>query len=176
MSKRTYCTFFLSVLLTCYFSSIAFALEKTPTGFYYPMNSFTYSNSGYWLGPGLGTAGPHGHIGVDMLASENTPVYAIADGFVENISKNGWGEGNVAVLVRHHISDGRFFIALYGHLSEKYGVVSKGTKVIAGKTVIGKLGPYFTSPHLHFGIVSPGKKPGATYGYTNASASLLKKS
>jgi len=55
------------VFISC--ASVANALDKFPTGFYWPLNSFTYSTAGAWLGPDLGHAGPHGHIGVDMLAT-----------------------------------------------------------------------------------------------------------
>lgn len=160
----------LVFLLVAVFGLIptANASEKTSTGFYYPLNDYDFSSSGYWLGPGLGTAGPNGHIGVDMIAPYESSVFAISDGIVYDISENGWGDGNVAVLVQHYISDGRWFIAVYGHLAKNLGYVAKGTKVYAGKTIIGKLGHYFTEPHLHFGIGSLEKIPGPTYGYSSS--------
>lgn len=144
-------------------SGVSNALNKTPTGFYYPLESFSYSSSGTWLGPGLGHAGPNGHIGVDMLAPKGTPVYAIADGEVLPPSLNGWGTGNVGVWVRHMIASGRYVKVLYGHID---GNTDVGSGEVKAGDEIGKLGDY-AEPHLHFGVVDPGKEPEAPYGYTS---------
>lgn len=160
MKARVFLLFALLVV-----SNISYALNKTATGFYYPLESFSYSSSGTWLGPGLGTAGPHGHIGVDMLAPKGTAVYAIADGEVLSPSLNGWGAGNVGVWIKHMTASGVFVKVLYGHIDESTDV---GPGQVKAGDVIGKLGSY-TEPHLHFGAVDPGKEPEAPFGYTSDS-------
>jgi len=158
--------YLLVLFLILFCCGNVFALDKFPTGFYRPLENFTYSTAGTWLGPGLGHAGPHGHIGVDMLAPEGTSVYAVADGYIfRDPSPNGWGSGNVAVLVKHKLLNGGEFIVLYGHVT-KSSALQKGAKVYAGKTIIGKLGPYSTGSHLHLGVVPPNTNYGPTYGYT----------
>lgn len=154
-----------ALLVFLAFSSTAYALNKTGTGFYYPLESFSYSSSGRWLGPGLGTAGPNGHIGVDMLAPKGTAVYAIADGEVLSPSLSGWGAGNVGVWIKHMTASGAYVKVLYGHIDESTDV---GIGRVKAGAVIGKLGNY-TEPHLHLGLVEPGKEPEAPFGYTSDS-------
>ncbi len=168
--KKKFWRCLIVAVCVCIVSSNAYSVELMNSGFYWPLIQFDYSNSGTWLGSGNGNAGPHGHIGVDMLAPEGADVYAVADGYVfRNPSKHGWGEGNVAVLVKHSLSDGREFIVLYGHILSSTAL-KKGDEVYTGKTVIGKLGPYpESSPHLHLGVVPPDTNYGPTFGYTTNS-------
>ncbi len=93
------------------------------------------------------------------MASRETPVYAIADGVVKSPSLNGWGSGNVAMIIEHKRLNGdtKTFRVIYGHMiAEK----SEGSQVRTGDR-IGKLGPYTCGTnthcdHLHFGVLAPG--------------------
>ena len=97
-----------------------------------------------------------------MFAPVGTPVRAIADGTVYDISTGGWGWGNVAVMVKHRLAAGRWFIALYGHIRNSQGL-RKGSRVRACST-IGVVGSYSCGSHLHFGVIAPGRLPHAPYG------------
>ena len=135
--------------------------RATQAAFCWPLKNFRYSHgpSGGWLAPrGRGSQ----HLGVDMFAPIGTPVRAIADGVVYDISTGGWGRGNIAVMIKHRLADGRWFIALYGHLRNSKGL-RKGSRVQACSS-IGMIGPYSYGSHLHFGVINPGRLPHAPYG------------
>jgi hypothetical protein len=111
------------------------------------------------------------HIGWDIQANFGDPVYAIADGDIVWISSgpdSGWpyqtyynnltdrdvsspqyleSKDNVGVLVKHRLSDGTEFIAVYGH------VIATGNQghLVAGQP-FAKIGHYDGYSHLHFGI------------------------
>uniref|UniRef100_UPI0040576247 M23 family metallopeptidase n=1 Tax=Candidatus Electronema sp. TaxID=2698783 RepID=UPI0040576247 len=132
------------------------------TEFCWPLADFRYSRcqpTGAWLAP---RGRNSHHLGVDMFAPIGRPVRAIADGVVHDISTSGWGPGNVAVMLRHRLADGRWFIALYGHIRNVNGL-RKGSHVQGCQTV-GLVGPYRAGSHLHLGIIAPGKLPHAPYG------------
>lgn len=135
--------------------------------FCWPLADFRYSlnaPTGAWLA----LRGRHSHhLGVDMFAPVGRPVRAVADGVVHDISTSGWGPGNVAVMVRHRLSDGRWFIALYGHIRNIYGL-RKGSRVQSCGT-IGLVGPYRCGAHVHFGVIAPGRLPHAPYGTSKKS-------
>ncbi len=97
-----------------------------------------------------------------MFAPTGSPVRAIADGVVYDISHGGWGSGNVAIMVKHTLADGRWFIALYGHIRNSQGL-HKGSQVRACST-IGIVGCYSCGSHLHFGVITPNTFPHAPYG------------
>ncbi|MBP3707249.1 MAG: M23 family metallopeptidase [Clostridia bacterium] len=88
----------------------------------------------------------HTHKGLDIAASNGTPIYAVADGQVEYAQYNNGGYGN---LVR--ISHGNGVETYYAHCSKLY--VSAGQHVTAG-TCIGAVGSTgrSTGNHLHFEI------------------------
>ena len=151
--------------------------EKTPTGFYYSTGKKisaqgepgygefgnTYARDGYW------------HPGLDIRGKEDDPVYAIADGEVVKISPDGWSDegrkDNFAYLVCHTLSDGKKFVAIYGHLRRPW-TLKEGDPVV-GRQEIGLLGPLSEingGPHLHFGIYQDRDKPdscnySSPYGY-----------
>jgi hypothetical protein len=135
---------------------------RSRSSFCWPLTTFRYSrsvSSGGWLAPrGRGAR----HLGVDMFAPVGTPVRAIADGLVYDISYGGWGSGNVAIMVKHTLADGRWFIALYGHIRNTRGL-HKGSHVQAC-TIIGVIGNYRYGSHLHFGVIRPNTAPHAPYG------------
>lgn len=115
------------------------------------------NTSAYFRRPingGMRTQGIHGHNGVDLASSLNTPILAAADGTVI-ISKSGaWdgGYGNY-VVIKH--SNGTQ--TLYAHMNQN--MVQAGDRVSKGQQ-IGKMGSTgdSTGVHLHF-EVRGGKNP-----------------
>jgi Peptidase family M23 len=145
----------------------AFALDQTSTGFYYPTGSSSLGSYAGWLDvPPIYFTGEY-HLGKDIAASYGDPVYPIADGSVYYISNGGWSNTattcgasssqqcanntnycNVGVLVKHKLSDGTFFLALYAHVRTSVHV---GDAVKAGVS-FATVGHWACGDHLHFGI------------------------
>lgn len=145
--------------------------SKTAAGYYWPLGSGDFlktraeGNCGTWLGRDSAHGGCYFdgvyHIGFDMFFSRDDSlfghaVYAIATGKVVYISKNGWGDGNVGVFVRHTYKDPfsgaeTDFLALYGHVLETVAV----GEIVTGGVQFTTIGHYPGADHLHFGIVSP---------------------
>ncbi len=163
----------VSIFLFSLFSGNSGAIDRTPTGFFYPTGngSFERNICASWLSRGE----PHGcyvskntyHIGEDISANEGSSVYAIADGEVVYVhwSDSSWGKDNACVFVKHHlfekgVEEPQYFIALYGHIRTD---VKKGDFVYGGEA-FAKIGPYYNGSHLHFGIY-----PGAKIPQTNVS-------
>ena len=86
------------------------------------------------------------HWGVDLVADEGTPVFAIAKGKVAEVGNAILGYGNYIII--DHQKNRQ---SLYGHLSKIE--VKKGDEVLAG-TTIGKVGHtgFATGNHLHLEI------------------------
>lgn len=97
---------------------------------------------------GIRTQGIHGHNGVDIAASLNTPILAAAAGDVIISKPNGWNGGYGTYVVIKHANGSQ---TLYGHLNQT--LVSQGDKVTKGQT-IGKMGStgQSTGVHLHFEV------------------------
>ncbi len=97
------------------------------------------------------------HIGLDLWAPENTPVYAALDGTVHSFAYNeGKGNYGPTIILKHQI-DNQEFYTLYGHLDLdclkelKVGqAIKKGQKigVLGDETVNGDY-----PAHLHFQII-----------------------
>jgi murein DD-endopeptidase MepM/ murein hydrolase activator NlpD len=88
------------------------------------------------------------HLGTDFLPGEGNPVYAMADGVVQDIQYAG-GLG-VHVVINHWIN-GEFLTTTSAHMQEGSVAVSVGQTVHAGDLVgrVGNTGDS-TGPHLHF--------------------------
>ena len=87
------------------------------------------------------------HLGVDIIAEKNTPVYATGDGIaIRNVFYNGKA-GN-SVEIKHDYG----FTSKYFHLS--IFIVKNGEKVKKGQ-IIGFLGTSgsSTGPHLHYELI-----------------------
>lgn len=128
---------------------------RTSTGFFYPTGTTDFGdNCGGWMGRsypnGCYTSGYY-HIGVDMQRGLDQPVYAISAGTVDRVSLNGWGTGNVALLIKHTRSDGAQFVALYGHIKTQLQVGDR----VSGGVEIGTIGSWLSYDHLHFGLLPP---------------------
>lgn len=150
----------LAVLSFITYSRSTCAQGQTSGNFYYPTGSINFRISTRWLAADCDGSGEYitrdgdqkYHVGVDIVPTDRdqvvgSPVYAIADGVVDFRSPNGWGKGNVGIIVKHKLSSAIEFLAVYGHIVSSLDV---GDSVIAGKP-FATIGSY-SSPHLHFGI------------------------
>ncbi len=165
---------FLSTVMFCvlFVSNNSFACDKAlGTGFCWPLGRQHTRVSTPFLEKGSDHGGTYlrgeYHIGVDIAAPEGSTVWPIADGTVIHLSYGGWTNGstaNYALLVRHTLTDGSHFIALYGHLIIPAKKWERGDKVHINQP-IGKVGDWRFGDHLHLSIW-PNKKdtPGGNYG------------
>lgn len=133
----------------------------TPTERAYFMDSalrLPLEQDSYWISSEFGkrknpfSGKMKNHNGIDLAASEGTPVYAIKDGAVFSCIENDPEFGNYIILSH----DQGKMTSVYAHLSsvrvEKYQYVKKGD-------IIGYVGQtgLATGPHLHFEIRQGGK-------------------
>ena len=110
-------------------------------------------------GGGLGISSPFGwrihpifhtrklHTGVDLAASEGTPIFAAGDGVVE---RSGWDSGYGRFVMIKHVNG---FETAYGHMSRIADITQVGDTVRQGQ-IIGYVGHtgFATGPHLHFEV------------------------
>ena len=163
MVQKSSLTVLFVVIVSLSVASITYALDKTSTGFYWPIGESDFDQaSGGWMEQD-GEDGRSGnyfsglyHIGVDMMTRETDPnkesshVYAIADGriFYKHCSDKSWGPGNCALFIKHTTNTGEIFTGLYGHIRTS---LKQGDEVYAGK-LIGTTGLWDGGVHLHFAI------------------------
>ncbi len=85
-----------------------------------------------------------GHLGVDIVLPQNTPVKAVAQG---RVLFTGWTPDNGNVLVLIHP---QHFVSVYKH--NRKLLKQTGQKVEAGEVIAraGNTGENSTGPHLHF--------------------------
>jgi murein DD-endopeptidase MepM/ murein hydrolase activator NlpD len=93
----------------------------------------------------------HRHTGIDLPYPVDTPIYATADGVVNQLISDQAGLG-FAVSIRHPSG----YESVYGHLSAC--TVRAGDTVLRGE-MIGRVGSTgrSTGPHLHYAILYLGK-------------------
>lgn len=112
-------------------------IEVVPTQakFQWPMRRFGLSQ-GFYVG----------HPGLDLTDPLDTPVYPVANGWVEWNNYSAWGYGNY-LLIEH----GGGIQSLYAHLS---GVDVKAGDTVTQQTKIGAVGNtgWATGYHLHLEI------------------------
>lgn len=132
------------------------SVEQTETGFYYPLGRRNFDSAcGRWLARDK-LSKPKGcyfgglyHLGVDMMAKRvGDPVYPIADGEVIGMSTDG--EKNAAVFIKHKLSDGSDFVAVYGHI--RTSVSARKHSKVTGGVQFATVGPYSGGNHVHLGI------------------------
>lgn len=101
------------------------------------------------------------HDGIDFSGPgiHGKPIYAVADGVVEQAGPAS-GYGNWVLL--NHTIGGKRVTTLYGHIENGHLKVKAGDKVKAGQQIadVGNAG-VSTGPHLHFGVYPGGWKSGA---------------
>nr|WP_245910582.1 peptidoglycan DD-metalloendopeptidase family protein [Nocardia amikacinitolerans] len=100
-----------------------------------------------------------GHRGVDMAASDGTPIFSVADGRVVAAGPAS-GFGNW-IVVDSVDTNGRSYSAVYGHMWDHGVLVRVGESVRAGQQIgmVGSAGES-SGPHLHFEIVPGGRFTG----------------
>ncbi len=107
-------------------SHLAVAEERFPTGFYSPTGSNLLQIRHGWLDSGCGPAEPYEfdfyHTGDDNALPFGSSVYAVWDGVVVAVSSNGWGEGNVGLVIKSKRYRGGEFLWLVGHVTSSLGV------------------------------------------------------
>ncbi|MCU0357240.1 MAG: M23 family metallopeptidase [Cyclobacteriaceae bacterium] len=91
------------------------------------------------------------HSGIDFAAPIGTPIYATADGVIEDIGVQFSGYGK-NILINH----GFGYQTRYGHMHEF--AVKKGQKIKRGDLIgyVGNTG-LSTAPHLHYEVLLNGK-------------------
>lgn len=91
------------------------------------------------------------HLGQDMGAKDNAPIYAVAAGTVRAIVK-GTNSTSGQVVITHRI-DGSTYESAYMHMWPNDVLVKKNQEVAAGQKIalVGSSGPS-TGPHLHLEI------------------------
>jgi hypothetical protein len=91
------------------------------------------------------------HGGVDIIANLNENVYSISDGEIVGIYRRNSTNYNLSVVyIKHKTSDGKEFIAIYGHTYANNNL-HLGDRVSKGSN-IGIIKRYGSPDHLHFGI------------------------
>ncbi|MDO8684164.1 MAG: M23 family metallopeptidase [Armatimonadota bacterium] len=137
----------ISILLAVLLVFTKVCAKTTSTGFYYPTgtDSPKLMNS-YSFGAGPDNQPDRWACGVPIKAKTGAAVYAVASGEVVKVSPSGWGDGNVALIMKHIGSNGRGFVAVYGCVRNYVtGRVNLGQR-------IGVVGPNPGGSYLHLGI------------------------
>lgn len=118
----------------------------------YPLTQGSYqvtSGFGMRISPVTGQALMHE--GVDMSAPLGTPIHAVADGEVVELTSDY--RSGTYLRIRHTASDGSVFYSAYAHEYMADILVAVGDHVTAGQQIgaVGSNG-WSTGPHLHFEI------------------------
>ena len=140
---------------------------QTGRGFFYPTgvskDQFRYT-CGTWLGRDGANGGCYRwgyyHIGQDIMGDYYSPIFAITNGTVVYRSTSGWGSGNIALVIRHTLSDGSQFLAWYGHITSDLQVGQR----VGGGTEIGRIGYWSDGNHLHLGVRPGTSVPSSNHG------------
>jgi len=129
-----------------YLAKLALQGENPPSdaSWVMPVSGKLTSPFGMRVHPVLGYARMHN--GIDLAATQGTPIYATRAGKVTRTSYQAGGAGNYVSI--NHL-DG--FSSIYMHMT--HYVVSQGQNVAQGQLIgyVGSTG-ISTGPHLHFGI------------------------
>lgn len=115
----------------------------------WPVPGHSYSDGFGWrVSPTRGAS--NNHKGVDLTPGYGTPVEAVADGIISEVSRRG-GLGN-SVTVEHSIN-GQHITTVYGHMISGSIRVQEGQAVTLG-AVLGLVGStgVSTGAHLHFEV------------------------
>ena len=131
-----------------------------------PVADLTYAQVGATTGVKISpfTKVESQHNGLDIIAAQGTPVFAVAGGTVVDVRRSGKGLGNVVT-----IDHGNGYVTRYGHLGDI--LVSRGQRVAGGRQIarVGISGKSFV-PHLHYEVLRDGT-PCNPVDYFSASLS-----
>lgn len=126
------------------------ANEQLPVGtrFWRPLQSGYMTST--WYSDYFYDGTCRSHAGVDIGASEGTPVYSISDGKVV-YAEWGWNGGYGNKVVIQHYINGQNYTSLYGHLS---GINVNVGDIVTKDSVIGFVGNTGNSygAHLHLNL------------------------
>jgi murein DD-endopeptidase MepM/ murein hydrolase activator NlpD len=102
------------------------------------------------------------HTGLDIAPTAGTPIHAIGDGIVTEVTGRMCG---VSVTIDHNLNGFRFS-SVYCHMQYGSPTVKAGDTITAG-TVIGKVGAtgFATGPHLHLEIRTDEDGPQDPYAF-----------
>jgi peptidoglycan hydrolase-like protein with peptidoglycan-binding domain len=108
------------------------------------------------------------HIGVDVIAPEGHFIYAVTDGTITRMYREG-GNSLTGNGLRLTMDDGSQTYFFYAHLKDFAPGIDVGTKVVAGQ-ILGTNGKTGNAgvPHLHFEIHPGGGSPVNPYPYVKA--------
>ena len=112
----------------------------------------------YRPGSGYRTPERPGHRGIDFEANFDTPIYAMADGWVCHVGKNDDPQGYGSWIVIDH-QETLGVDTVYGHMPPHTFTVEYGQRVKAGDMIalVGSEGGS-SGPHLHFEVFGrPGR-------------------
>lgn len=117
-----------------------------------PLGTLSYAQTGASLGMKVNPfyKVESMHSGLDLIAPQGDPVYAVADGTVTNVISSRKGLGNVV-----EISHAGGYVTRYAHLADV--TVRAGQSVKRGKMIasVGISGNSF-APHLHYEVLKDG--------------------
>lgn len=126
------------------------ANQQLPVGtrFWRPLQSGVMTST--WYTDYMYDGSCRSHAGVDIGASEGTPVYSISDGKVV-YAEYGWNGGYGNKIVVQHYINGQNYTSLYGHLS---GINVDVGDIVTKDSVIGFVGNTGNSygAHLHLNL------------------------
>lgn len=97
------------------------------------------------------------HLGLDIWASQDTPVYNFMDAKVHSFGfNNNFGDYGATIILEYQLQ-GFTFYGLYGHLSLKdIEKIAEGQELIKGQ-VVGHMGSFeengFWPSHVHFQLM-----------------------
>ena len=118
-----------------------------------PLKGMSYVQAGASVGQKINPVYqlPMQHDGIDFIAPQGDPVFAVADGTVTEVEEGRKGLGNMMT-----INHGNGYVTRYCLMGEMN--VAKGRKVRRGQQ-IGTVGilPSMPLPHLHFEVLYKGK-------------------
>lgn len=122
-------------------------LDRVLQSFQWPVKGTITSKFGNRIHPVTGEK--QFHNGIDIAASEGTPVHAPVDGTVKSIFSNSTGGNQLIISHKNGYTTG------YAHLSAYK--VSEGDRVKKGQVIalVGRTGRV-TGAHLHFTVTDPG--------------------
>jgi murein DD-endopeptidase MepM/ murein hydrolase activator NlpD len=121
------------------------------------------------INDGFGDRSDGFHKGMDMMAGNGTPIYAIADGVATSAVYDGSGYGQ-HVIIRHNLG-GVTVESVYAHMIADSSPIVSGQEIKVGDFLglVGDTG-YATVSHLHFEIHIDGS-PVDPFAWLQANAS-----
>lgn len=153
MKKHSLFMYIIFIIFLIYSIFISSTNLNISSNFIYPTNFKSISS---YFGNRVLYGLSNFHNGVDFLAPENSPIYAVASGNVVFASFMQDGFGNT-IIIDHNNG----YKSMYCHTSENF--IVKVGDYVSSNNLIGYVGPKYlsngiqngntTGPHLHFSIL-----------------------